>query len=170
MDVVMKVRNGVDGAATAELLARLEALALRLDEQAVEIAELKAEKAERAVGIARLTAQPAVSTPEAVGTAKRVGRRGMLQKAVAATAAAALLTVAKEAPTTHAASRTTLLSGIGSAADVGLIATYGADDPLSYLPNLNGASFSVIGPTCPRAFRRRRAPASSAPAPAGCSV
>src|SRR5262245_27196640 len=88
-----------DGSPTIDtLLARLEALTARLDELADEIARLKA--------------APVDAAPRTVVGAKaKVGRRGMLRTVLEATAAAAVLTVAKEAATVHAETRTTLVSG-----------------------------------------------------------
>src|SRR6476619_7505307 len=98
----------------AELLARLEAMAARLDDQAGQIDELTAENAGLKAQMARLV--PVVAEPQQAHAVAepREKRRGMLRKVLGATAAAALLTIAKEAATAEAAVRATSLSGTGS--------------------------------------------------------
>ena len=139
----MNGRN--DEVEVEDVLARLEAMAARLDEQDAEIARLRA------------MAATTVSAPEAsAAPASKVGRRAMLTKVVGATAAAAVLTVAKEATTAEAATRTTVLAGDGSNANVGLMAVPGGDDPAAFVPGPINAH-GVIGglrvplPTAPLA-------------------
>jgi hypothetical protein len=136
---------------TRVLLARLEALAARLDDQAAEMAGLKAENAAQAREITRLKdALPRAATPPAgASVAARVGRRGMLTKALGATAAAALLTVAKEAATADASSRTSVIGP--SQSNYGIAATFSTggvgslDDPNVLIGNTSGKTFGMIG-------------------------
>ena len=89
MNEANEVQTDANVTATVELLARLGAMELRLDEQATENMRLKAENGERAGTIERLKATPAASPPKAAGAARQMGRRGLLAGAVALAAAAA---------------------------------------------------------------------------------
>src|SRR3954451_7203085 len=87
MNEATGTRTSADSSAMVDLVARLGALELRLDEQATENARLKAENTELAETIARLKATPAMSPSKAAGNARQIGRRGLLAGAVALAAA-----------------------------------------------------------------------------------
>jgi len=133
------------------VLARLEALTARLDEQAsllgeqaTEIAGLKAKTAGLEAENARLTA--ALATPAATPlppAPATTSRRGMLRRVLGASAAAALLLVAKEAATARAYSRTFVIGT--STGNYGIAASESTIDPTSSLPNLGVFAFGVIG-------------------------
>jgi len=143
------------------VLARLGALTARLDEQAAEIAGLKGRTAELEAENARLTAEleaenarltAARATPTAAPSPApaTTSRRGMLRRALGASAAAAVLLIAKEAATAHADARGTIIPGSVSTADYGLAAIWGVSalggDPSSYLPtDLASKAHGVIG-------------------------
>ena len=128
------------------VLARLEAL----EAQTAEIAALRAEIAALKGENARLTA--ALATPAAMPAPAlaTTSRRGMLQRVLGASAAAALLLVAREAATAHADARGTIIPGSVSTADYGLAAIWGVSalggDPITYLPtDLASKAHGVIG-------------------------
>jgi len=124
------------------VLARLEAL----EAQSARIAELEAELAALKVDNARLSAAiaaPAVVVPAPMPAT--TSRRGMLRRVLGASAAAALLLVAKEATTVEASVRTTVLLGTGSTTNYGIFAISSADDPATVLPSLGSTSHAVIG-------------------------
>src|SRR5690349_2061598 len=102
---------------TTDLLARLEALTTRLDDLEVENDGLKAQ-------VARLAMPWAEAGATDLGTTHKVQRRGMLRTVLGATAAAAVLTVAKGATTAEAAGRGNVSTGTsnfyGFAATAGL--------------------------------------------------
>ena len=122
-----------DERAGEDVLARLAAMQARLDEQAAMVARLMA----TTPGAASWATAPAEPRP---------GRRGMLTKALGATAAAALLAVAKEAAPAHADSRTTLTAGGASTNNYGILSTYGAGiDPATQVPALGSTTHGVLG-------------------------
>jgi hypothetical protein len=90
----------MDDVTTADLLARMEAMAARLDGQASEIEGLRAENVAQAREIARLTPQAsALGAAAATGEPGRTTtRRGLLRGALAAGAAATALAVAQATP------------------------------------------------------------------------
>jgi len=116
------------------VLARLEALTTRLDEQAVEIANLKAENARLNDGLAT----PAVAAPPPPAT---TSRRGMLWQMVAASAAATVLAVSKDAVPAEAAAVGSI-SG-ASTASYGILVSPGATAPV--LPDIGGTTHGLIG-------------------------
>jgi hypothetical protein len=120
-------------ATSSDLLARLEALTARVDEQAAEIERLKA------------TPRPATSTPASSRVAKpSTSRRAMLGRLAGASAAAALLTATKEAVTAEAVSRTTVVGN--STESYGILSTFGsAIDPELSVPPLGSTTHSVLG-------------------------
>ncbi len=123
-----------------ELLARLEALAARVEEQAARVAALEAENL-------RLKASPP-EVSRAHGSAAQGGtttRRTVLRRLLGATAAATALAVAAEPRRASGDARATIDSGQGSTANYGLASTPGSGDPLLYLPDITGRSFGVIG-------------------------
>ena len=127
-----------DATMANDVVARLEALTARLDEQARVIAA-------QAEEIAWLkTATPAGSMLPSTSEQReeRIGRRGMLRTALGATAAAALLTVAKEAATAEASSNTTVVGA--STAQYGLLASPGTAGP-PITPALGSTTHGVIG-------------------------
>src|SRR5215207_3128730 len=79
------------------------------------------------------------------GPESKMWRRGLLKKALGATAAAALLAVAKEATPAEATSRTTLVGGSTSTGNFGIAAAVDVFDPATLLPNVAGLGFGVIG-------------------------
>src|SRR3954447_163992 len=95
-----RVRTGEVGDTMPGLIAQLEALTTRLDDQAVLIEAQANEIALLKFGPAGVVAPESVFAPGMTGsTASKVGRRGVLRKVLGATASAALLTVAHEAST-----------------------------------------------------------------------
>ena len=132
------------------VLARLGALTVRLDEQAAEIAGLRGKTAKLEAENSRLTAALATPTAAPSPAPATTGRRGMLRRALGASAAAAVLLIAKEAATAHADARGTIIPGSASTADYGLAAIWGVSalggDPMSYLPtDLASKAHGVIG-------------------------
>jgi hypothetical protein len=126
----MELRSG--GGATEDLSERLAALTARLDQQQHTIARLEGAFAGR----------PSTMPAKQTATGTLVKRRGMLTNLLGATAAAALLGVAKEARPAHADMRATLIND--SSNDYGLLAADGGD-PIALLPPLGGFKFGVIG-------------------------
>ena len=134
------------------VLARLEAQERRNDdlarcneEQERRIKLLEAAATAAAAPIA--VAGPAVAPADQAAPPK-MGRRNLLTKALAATAAAAVLTVAKEATPASADTRTTLTAGGASTQNYGLLSSWAAGfDPQTSLPLLNGFSFGIVGVT-----------------------
>jgi len=136
------------------MLARLEALTARLEAVEVleaEVADLRGEVAGLKAENARLTAAlTAPTNPTASPIPLTTSRRGMLRRVMGASAAAALLLVAREAATAHADARGTIIPGSVSTADYGLAAIWGVSalggDPSSYLPtDLASKAHGVIG-------------------------
>jgi hypothetical protein len=133
------------------LVGRLDALTDRLDAQAAVIADQQAT-------ISRLTAVPAVVARKDVSPTTPVpvsprlaasSRRGMLARVLGATAAAAVLTVAREAVPAEASTRLTIVAG-GSTSNYGLIAAPGATDPgAGIVQNFNSQLFGVVGTLSP---------------------
>ena len=137
-------RAADDGPAVMELLGRLESMAARLDEQAALIARLEA-------------ASAPVGSPSAAPAANRLGRRGLLMRMLGATAAVGALALARDATPAHADFRGTLLPGPGTTLNFGLASTDKlGDDPLTYLPDLSGVAFGVIGTRGSPGFRPPR--------------
>ena len=143
-----------DAPRAEELEARLELMAARLDEQAAVIARLAA---------ASLAPVPAAQIgPAQIGPAQTVpalklGRRDLLGRMLGATAAVGALTLARDAAPAHADVRGTVLTGVGTTVNYGLAATDGSgDDPLSYLPNLSGLAYGVVGTRGAPGFRPPR--------------
>jgi uncharacterized coiled-coil protein SlyX len=157
------VETGAPGAGTAALLARLDALAgqiaeqsERLDQQAAIIAAQRQQLTSQQAKIDRLTqtasavGQPPSDASVAGGTSsgRRVarGRRAMMSRLLGASAAGALLAVAREAGTARADFRGTATGGGTSTANYGLVATPNAGtDPSTNLPLLNGTKHGLIG-------------------------
>ena len=123
----------LSGASVEGLLARVEQMAAAVAAQSARIAELEAATARTAA---------AGSIPGPAAGQSKLARRSLLRKGLGATAAAALLLVAKEARTADAASRTTV---VGPSANYGLAAAPGFADPLNgWLPFIN-QNYGVIG-------------------------
>jgi hypothetical protein len=123
-----------DATMANDVVARLEALTARLDEQAERIAGLEAENARLRVTVTAPTTTDAAEP--------KVGRRGMLRMVAGATGAAALLTVSKEAATAEAAANATL--NAGSTAQYGVAASPGTAGAPS-IPPLGSTTHGVIG-------------------------
>ena len=115
------------------LLRCLEAMTLRLEQQELAIARLQAVTPAKA------------DQPRAPG-ASRYARRSALARMFGATAAFGALALAQQPRAAHADVRATLLLGLGTSLNYGIAATDGiGDDPLTYLPNLTGLAFGVVG-------------------------
>jgi len=169
--------HDVGDGALESLRTQIALLAARVEAQAAEIEVLR--RAHQEAGLAdSAIAAPTGAAPVAPGKASlrapddargsasmgesvatpidaRVGRRGMLTKVLGATAAAAVLTLAKEAAPASATTRTTIINDASTT--YGLLASDGGD-PLPQLPNLNGFNFGAIGSRAPSGFA---APASA---------
>lgn len=136
-----------DEATTASTLARLETLMTRMDEQSVEMANLRDEIARlrsegrQPAGTAAHTSMP--GSPPSASSA--VSRRGMLGRVLGVSTGAALMLVAKGAPTAEASSRTTIAAVNSSTDNYGIAAAIGALDPKDLLQNIPGNGFGVIG-------------------------
>jgi hypothetical protein len=129
-----------DTVSTTDLLARLEALAARLDEQAADIARLTAENARLQQHL-----PPAEAVVRQPARAPSTNRRRLLRGVLGATVAAALLAVSREVAVSEAATLTTVLSPSSSTASYGLVATAGGGSPSGSIFNLGSFSFGLIG-------------------------
>ena len=115
------------GATVDELLARLEMMATRLAEQEAQMARVTA------------AMPPAPAIP--VETQAKMGRRAILRRAAGATAAAALLLVAKEAPKAQAVAYVT--DAGESTFNYGIAASPGEFNV--FVPNLGATTHGVVG-------------------------
>ena len=119
------------------VLARLEALEAEIAGLKVQTAGLEAEN----VRLTAALATPAGAAPRPVPAT--TSRRGMLRRVLGASAAAALLLVAKEAGTAEA---TANVSVVGPSTDqYGIVATIGAPMTAVMIPPLGTTAHSVIG-------------------------
>ena len=112
----------MDDRNTVDLLAKLEALTARLDEQAIEIARLKT--------------SGTVSVPESSGddSPSTWSRRDLLLKGAAGLAVTAV--AAAHADVAHAGTRTTVFAE-AAATNYGAACTYpSGEDPAAFLPPL----------------------------------
>lgn len=123
------------------LLARFDALAARVEEQATVIAEQRAR-------IALLEGvQPGLlaNARSAAPVMRDTTRRGFVKRLLGVAAAAAVLAVAKEPPPAHAFVRGTILGSGGSTPSYGFVGTSGTTDPLVNLPPLGSHTFGLVG-------------------------
>ena len=125
---------------------------------AAERGSFAADRRARSASVMAGTAEQAGSIPPRdavtapIGTApnaaasQRLGRHGLLTRVLGATAAVGALTLARDVAPAHADARGSILAGVGTTLNFGLAATDGpGDDPLSYLPNLSGFAYGVVG-------------------------
>lgn len=134
----------------SEILAQIAALTALVQAQGDKIQAQGDEIARFRTASAGTAVQPTASASDVVRTVtdsapSRVGRRGWVRKMMGATAAAALLTMAKEAPKAEAFGRGTVVEGMADA--YGLLASWGTSDPATVLPSIIGdlVFFGVIG-------------------------
>jgi len=125
------------------VLARLEALTARLGRLEAENEALKARTTDLEAENARLTAT--LTTPTVVPSPlpTTTSRRRMLQRLVHASAAAALVLVAKEAATAEASANVSVIGP--STNQYGIAATVGVPPAGVTIPPLGGTTHSVIG-------------------------
>ena len=137
----------------SDILTQLAALTALVQAQGDEIARLKAASTSAAGPSTTAPANEAAHAARAVTSSapSKVGRRGWVRQMVGATAAAALLTVGREAATAEAATRTTVLPN-GSTTQYGLVASNnivgsGESDFIQQggLPLLGGHRFGMVG-------------------------
>lgn len=134
----------VGGTATDEMRAELRALRALLEEQGATIAAQGATLACQHAEIARLKAAAPVAPSASVGGATgepKVGRRGMLTRVLGATAAAAVLTVAKDAAPAEAGTNTTVFGP--STGPYGLLASSNSPSPIP--PIFGSTDHAVVG-------------------------
>lgn len=127
------------------VLARLEPLTSRLDEQAGTIAAQQARIAQLEGALQRHPEDvPARAIPAGAGSST-TSRRGLARRLFGVAVAATLLAVAKEPATAFAYGRGTTLGLGGSTANYGFVGTSGTSDPLTRLPPLGAQAFGLVG-------------------------
>jgi hypothetical protein len=111
------------------------------------ILELRAQLEAMSARLAQLESAATVAPAAAPDGNGKIGRRGLLTQALGAAAAATVLSVAKDAATAEASSRTTVIGA--STANYGLAAAPNNADPNALVPNLNPngvtRTYGVIG-------------------------
>ena len=130
-------------AVTADLLARIEALEMRLEAQAAEIARLMPSPA-ALPPVSKGRETPTAEQSRATAEDAALSRRDWLMRGAAGLAATALV-----ASNAEAAARATLLAGSGSTVNYAVAgASTGSTtggDPDVFLPNLTGRYYGTIG-------------------------